>query len=52
MTSAPGTGLVQVWDPWVRVLHWSPVAGFTTTWLSGEGEALRCTSGQATWSAV
>lgn len=40
ITSPQNSGVVQVWDPLVRVFHWSLVASFAVAWLSGEGEAL------------
>jgi cytochrome b len=38
--TTPGApGDIRVWDPLVRLFHWSLVAGFATAWLSGEAEA-------------
>jgi cytochrome b len=36
MTKQMANGMVRIWDPAVRVFHWSLAAGIATAWLTGD----------------
>jgi len=40
MKDAPADGTVRIWDPLVRLFHWSLVVSFAVAWLSGESDFL------------
>lgn len=44
--------VVPVWDPLVRLFHWSLVAAFATAWLSEPGESLHNAAGYAALGLV
>jgi cytochrome b len=31
-----GRGMVRVWDPLLRVIHWGLMAAFSTAWLTAD----------------
>lgn len=43
---------VRVWDPLVRLFHWSLVASFAIAWLSEEGETLHNAAGYVVLALV
>ena len=45
-----GTGHVKVWDPAVRVFHWTLVASFGVLWLTAESERFRDLHVMAGWT--
>lgn len=47
-TGAPGK--VRVWDPLLRLFHWSLVAVFAVAWLSAEETLLRPRDRGGMWS--
>jgi cytochrome b len=49
----PGWGTIKVWDPLVRVLHWSLAACFAVAYVTGEGiETLHVLAGYAVVAIV
>jgi len=49
-TARPAT--VRVWDPLVRLFHWSLVASFTIAWLSEDAKALHQGAGYVVLALV